>query len=173
MDLSRRPSNNQSVATELTLRSIAFLRSSYWRLSALSRRFHCVHCGFTPSYKRARDTVTSQRTPYISMETPQRSYSDLCASPRSSCGVVGDLTALLWWPYGDRTALLSERRATVYFVHAQSARRRSAFYAILTGDASVLLRRCMRSYCAHLCILKFSWTPWDRRENAALVWQGF
>ena len=40
--LSLRPGSDQGVATELAWRSIAFLRSSYWRLSALSRRFHCA-----------------------------------------------------------------------------------------------------------------------------------
>ena len=40
--LSRRPDSNQGVATELAWRSIAFLRSSCWRFSALSRRFLCA-----------------------------------------------------------------------------------------------------------------------------------
>ena len=38
-----------------------------------------------------------------------------------------------------------------------------------TGDATALVWRCMRSYSAHLRVLHFSWTPCDRRENAALV----
>ena len=42
-----------------------------------------------------------------------------------------------------------------------------------TGDATALLRKCLRSYCAHLGDLHFSWTAWDRHEDAALVWQGF
>ena len=45
--LSRRPNSDQGIVTELTWRSVAFLRSSCWRLSALSRRSHCVHRSFT------------------------------------------------------------------------------------------------------------------------------
>ena len=41
-----------------------------------------------------------------------------------------------------------------------------------TGDATALLRRCLRSFCAHIGDLHFSWTPWDPRENAALVCKG-
>ena len=35
------------------------------------------------------------------------------------------------------------------------------------GDTTALMRRCLRSFCAHLGVLHFSWSPWDRRENAA------
>ena len=41
---------------------------------------------------------------------PRRLQSDLCTRPRMSYCVVGDLTARLWWPYGNSTALFSERR---------------------------------------------------------------
>ena len=56
---------------------------------------------------------------------------------------------LLWRPYSDPIALLSERRATAFvlcFVHAQSARCRSAFYAIPT-------RHCHRVAAAMLAIV--------------------
>lgn len=36
-----------------------------------------------------------------------RSHCGLWARLRSSCGVLGDITALLWQPFGDLTALLS------------------------------------------------------------------
>ena len=48
--LPRRPHSDQGVATELLWRPIAFLRSSYWRFYALSRR---VHCAFTALTLRA------------------------------------------------------------------------------------------------------------------------
>ena len=37
----------RSCNTELPLHSIAILRSSCWRLTAISRRFHNVHCAFS------------------------------------------------------------------------------------------------------------------------------
>ena len=44
---------------------------------------------------------------------------------------------------------------------------------VSNGDATALLRWCLRSYCAHLGVLHFLRTPWDHREDAALVWQRF
>ena len=41
------------------------------------------------------------------------------------------------------------------------------------GDATALLRWCLRYYCALLGVLHFFRTPWDHHEDAALVWQGF
>ena len=41
--------------------------------------------------------------------------------------------------------------------------------SMLSGDATELLRRCLRSYCVHLGVLHFSWSLWDGSENAALV----
>ena len=49
--LSRRPYSDQGVATELSWRSIAFLRCSWWRFSALSR---CFHCAFTARLRRSQ-----------------------------------------------------------------------------------------------------------------------
>ena len=178
MDLSWRPNNDQSVATELTLHSIAFLRSSCGRLSGLSRRFHCVHCAFTPSYKRSRDTVTQwhlRERHTISMVTPPITTAfaqrPLCVSAE-----------LLWRCRRPYCAAMVTLRSY------QNAERRRLFCACTkcaptldvlcdlnasTGEATVLHRRCLWSYCTHLSVLNFSWTPWDRRENAALVWQGF
>ena len=72
-----------------------------------------------------------------SHERPVLLHCDLFvryARPRISCCVVGDLTARLWRPNGDPTALLLEHRAIaerrLCFEHTQSAHRRSAFYAI-------------------------------------------
>lgn len=51
MEMSRHPHCDQGVATELTWRFIAFLRSFCWRLLALLRRFHCLHCAFTALWR--------------------------------------------------------------------------------------------------------------------------
>ena len=45
--LSRRPDSDQGVDKELAWRSIAFLRRSCWRFTALSRRFHCAFTALT------------------------------------------------------------------------------------------------------------------------------
>ena len=57
--LSLRPGSDQGVATELAWRSIAFLRSSYWRLSALSRRFHCAFTALTMHALRFHGVCTA------------------------------------------------------------------------------------------------------------------
>ena len=41
-----------------------------------------------------------------------------------------------------------------------------------SGDVTAMPRHSSRSHCTHLGVLKFSRTPCNRREDAALVWQG-
>ena len=64
--LSRCPNSDQGVATELTWRSIAFLRSScgdsmrsHDAFSALSRRSQCMHCAFMAFAMRFHDVCTA------------------------------------------------------------------------------------------------------------------
>ena len=57
--LSRRPDSDQGVATELAWRSIAFLRSSCWRFSALSRRFHCAFTMHALHFHGVRTALTT------------------------------------------------------------------------------------------------------------------
>jgi hypothetical protein len=77
----------------------------------------------------------------------------LGARTRSSCGAVGDLTALLRRPYGVPTARISER------VCASSKCVPS--HGVLgdptasNGDATELLWRCRIPYCTHLGVLHF------------------
>ena len=64
--LSRRPYSDQGVDTELSWRSIAFIRCSWWRFSALSRCFHSASTALTanaPRFHCVEEAVTSPRTP--------------------------------------------------------------------------------------------------------------
>ena len=92
-----------------------------------------------------------------SHEQPMRLHCDPCVHyvrPRSSCCVVGDLTARLWRPYGDPTVLLLEHRVT--------AERRHLFLAyskctpslgilcdptVSSGDPTALPPRCCSDGC--------------------------
>ena len=77
------------------------------------------------SYKRVKDTMTSQRTPY-NLRASATDDRGVCTTTlvraRGTPCIVGDLTARLWRPYcaamvrgyGDPTALLLERRATAF-----------------------------------------------------------
>ena len=102
--------------------------SSCWRLPAISRRFHCVHCDLTalpPHSLRSRGALT--------------------------CSVVGDITALLWRSYGTFTALLLERRGTAFvlcMLKTNAVLRSSVDFTALPrrshgvlGDATELLPR--------------------------------
>ena len=65
-----------------------------------------------------------------------------------------------------------DRRATAFVLSMFKVRavaRHLCDATASSGDATALLRRCLRSYCPHLGVLHFSRTPWDRHENAALV----
>ena len=64
--LSRRPYRDQGGATELSLRSIAFLRCSWWRFSAISRRFHCAFTAHSRRSQRMRRAFTALPLPHLS-----------------------------------------------------------------------------------------------------------
>lgn len=82
----------------------------------------------------------------------------------------GDPTSFLLRFYFIRT----QSNGTV-FVHAQSARRRVAFYNVVgdsiatNEDAVVLLRCCRRLFCLYLGVLRYLRTHHDRLEIAAPV----
>ena len=64
--LSHRPYSDHGIATKLAWRSFVFLRSSCWRISELSLRFHFAFTALTMHALcfHSEDAVTSQRTPY-------------------------------------------------------------------------------------------------------------
>ena len=134
--------------------------------TALSWRSHCADDVLKTHLKDCHSM--SVQTPWTTTAFDQGP----CARPGSTCCVVGVLTACLWWPYGEPTALLLVRRTRAFVLGMLKMRtisRRSMQFQASTGDATALLRWCFRSYCAHLGVLHFSWTPWDRHGNAPLV----
>ena len=111
-------------------------------------------------WRRVEDSVASQRAPY-----------NLLANAKVYAPVEPLLRCRR--PYSANMATLRQTIGPsdgVCFEHAQRARRRSAFYVTQRRLLVMPLRCCggLRSYCAHLVVLHFSWTPWDRRENAVL-----
>lgn len=101
-------------------------------------------------------------------------HCNLCACPRSSCGIAGDLTALLWEPDRDPTALLSESKVTAFVLCllkvcavTQCSMRSYPVYWWCHCIAAAMLANVMH---APQCFA-FSWMPWDPCENATLAWQ--
>ena len=117
------------------------------------------------------------------MQTPRTTthlHIDPCARPRSSYCIVGDLTARLWWPYGDPAALLYERWATAFVLSMLIVRavawlsmRSHSVYWRRHCVAAVMLAIVLCAPRRFAFFLDAVGSPWDRRENAALVWQGF
>ena len=158
--LSRCPYSDQGVATELSWRSITFLRCSWWRFSALSWCFHCASTALTvhaprfhgvatalmPCWRRSDISKNAVQYPCKRHGRPRRLHNDPCVRPRSSYCVVGDPAARLWWPYGVPSALYKDAERTpsdgVCFEYAQSAHRRSAFYATPPCPMAMPLRCC-------------------------------
>ena len=127
-------------------------------------------------YKRATDAVTSQGMPYNLRANATDNHSVRTATSVRSRGAPVALQETLLRSYGDLTA--TPLRSY------QNAERRRLFcacpkFALSLGvlcepnasscDVTTLLRRCLRSYCAQLSVLHFSWKPRDRHENADLV----
>lgn len=85
-------------------------------LLLLALHFHCADSMLKITYKRGREAVTSQENTVQSqcIWQPQRSHCNVCAVLRSFCGVVTDLTAVLWWPYSNLTAVSSEHWVTAF-----------------------------------------------------------
>ena len=76
--LSRRSYSDQSVATELSWHSIAFLWCSWWRFSALYRCFHCASTALTAHALHFHSVATALRKQWhlqerraVSMQTPR------------------------------------------------------------------------------------------------------
>ena len=144
-------------------------------------------------WARREDAAKTQwrlhRLREVSVQTPPPPAAIMCvltARTRRPRGALGDLTASLLRRYCDPTAFLRrafrsqwERRATARTLCmlkvravAWRPRRPHGVQWRCHGDATAMPRRSRRSHCAHLGVLKFSWTPCNRREDAALVWQG-
>ena len=109
----------------------------------------------------------------------QRPYSDqevateLAWHSIASYGVLGGDSLR---PHGALTGL--SRRfhctTTVLTAHAPCSQCTPSLGALCdptksTGDASALLRRCLRSFCAHLGVLHFSRMPWDHHSGVTGV----
>ena len=277
--LSRRPYSDQGVATELSWRSIAFLRCSWWRFFALSRCFHCVSTALTapaprfhgvatvltPCWRRSFakqnkvfviscmfdlqvETMPAKRgrkravkgkcqtgAKIVSPPSPQEEAIPLPSpnQPRDESETSSlSLSRQKWKLRGSamiamaarwgRSEHLQERRAvsvqtprtTTAFAQRPlcaptelllrcrrpycaamvtlrrplcallgrraNAERRCLFWVcskcapslgvlcdptVSNGDATALLWWCLRSYCAHLGVLQFLWTPWGRRPG--------
>lgn len=130
----------------VTLRICAVEEQTQWHL--IERRAISVQAPTTT-------TVRARGAPLALYEMLLRCYGDLT------------VTSLRSYQNAERLR---------YFVHAQSARRHSAFYAVPSRLLAMPLR-CRGDDCGRnartsaFCI--FYWTLWDCRENAALVWQWY
>lgn len=131
-----------------------------WQLRIFVAIAQCTPPKWTHRIRRGWDAVKLHITllsPCKHHEQPQRSHCDLFAHTRRSCGFLGDHTALLWRPYGDPSALLLQRRATAFVLCSKCA----ASLCVLRdpvasgGDATSLLRQCLRLYCAHVGVFLF------------------
>ena len=119
--LSRRPFSDKGVPTELSWRSIAFLRCSWWRLSALSRCFHCASTAHAP---RFHGVATALRTQWhlqerraVSVQTPRTTTAfaqrPLCARAELLSRCRRPYCAAMVTLRRPRCALLG-RRVTVF-----------------------------------------------------------
>ena len=75
-------------------------------LTMRALRFHGVRIALTACWGRSDISKNVVKSPCKRHEWPRRLHNDTCVLPRSIYCVGGDLTARLWWPNGDRTALL-------------------------------------------------------------------
>ena len=130
------PCNEHGVATELAWHSIVFLWSSFWQFSALLRCLYCaftaltvcalwfhgVHTVLTVYWRHSTWHVKERCT--ISMQTTIAFAQQPLREPVTAF-VVSMLKAVL--------------------------RPSMQFPLRLTGNATALLQRCLRFYCAHLC----------------------
>ena len=188
--LSRRPYSDQGVATELSWRSITFLRCSWWRFSALSRCFHCASTALTAHAPRFHGVPTALRTQWhlqerraVSVQTPRSTTAfaqrPLCAPTelllrcrRPYCAAMVTLRRPLCALLGRRA---NAEWQCLFEVCSKCAPSLGVLWdpTVSNDDATALLWWCLRLYCAHLGVLQCFRTPWDHREDVALVWQGF
>ena len=143
-----------------------FLLAILCALSTLLRRSHCADGVFKEHHSIS---VLTPRTTTAFSQRPLCAPAELLMHCRR---LYRASMATLRRPH---CALIRTPSHGVRFEHAQSAPSFGfpcGYLTAFTGDATVLLRRCLRSYYAHLGVLHFSWTPWDRRESAALCDSG-
>ena len=118
--------------------------------------FHSVCTALTTCLRHSDISKNAVQSPCERHGRPQLLHKDHCARLQSSYCIVGDLTAQLWWPH---CALIRTLSHSVCFEHALSFGVRY-IHTVSTGDVTVLLHRCLRSYCAHLGVLHFSLRLW-------------
>ena len=170
--LLRRPYSDQGVATELSWRSIAFLRCSWWRFSALSRCFHCASTALTAHAPRFHGVATALRTQWhlqerraVSVQKPRTTTAfaqrPLCAPTelllrcrRPYCAAMVTLRRPLCALLGRRA---NAEWQCLFWVCSKCAASLGVLCdpSVSNGDATVLLRWRLRSYCAHLGVLQF------------------
>jgi hypothetical protein len=140
--------------------SIAFFALSlrlYGAFMALSRRSHCAEIvrAVHTQYRRGRDAAQSPcKASAVDNYCVHLAY--LFRFPGASVA----LYEMLRCPYCDPNALVS------------NAEWRRLFWACskcapsvgVVCDATTMLWRCLRPYCALMDVLNFLWTPWE--------WQG-
>ena len=133
-----------------------------WRLHRL--REVSVQTPPPPAAFLRRPCASSLRAhgvPVALWETSLRCYCAVTATPRRSYGA-----------HSDRSGNAEPRRALC------ACSKCAPWHGVLgdptasSGDVTAMPRRSRRSHCAYLGVLKFSWTPCNRREDATLVWQG-
>ena len=156
-----------------------FLCSSCWQFSvlsgcshgahnactALSQHSHCAYCVLKMQWHQKECHTISVQMP----QTTTAFAQVLMRCRRPYCVAM----VTLWRPHCSLIRAQSDR---VCFEQAQIAGRRSEFYGIPQTLLAMQLR-CWGNACDRTAVTSafciFSWTPWDRRENTALVWQGF
>ena len=190
--LSRRPYSDQGVATEQGV-AMAFYRIPYGVLGGDSLRSHAAFTARPRRSQRMRRAFmalplrwrrsdiwkNAVQSPCKCHGRPRRLHNGPCVRPWSSYCVVGDLTARLWWPYGD----------PLRSIRAPSERQVRVFVLSMLKVRTVVWRSMRphrvqwRCHCVAAVMLVFVLraplrsaifrTPWDHREDATLVWQGF
>ena len=144
--------------------------------TALSRRCHCADAVLMTKWHLQERRAVSLQTPRTTKTFVQR---PLCVPTelllrcrRPYCAAMVTLRRPLCALLGRRAK--AEWRC-LFWICSKCAPSLSVLCdpTVSNGDATALLRWCLRSYCAHLGVLQLFRTPWDHREDAALVWRGF
>ena len=104
--------------------------------------FHRVCTALTACLRCKDISKTIVQFPYKCHRGPQCLHNDPCVRVQSSYSVVGDLTARLWRPHCALFERCGMPSHGVCFEHAQSSRRRSAFYVIPQRLLAIPLRCC-------------------------------
>ena len=140
--------------------------------AALSRRCHCADAVLKTQWHLKERRAVSVQTPRTTTAYAQRS---LCAptellfrSRRPYCAAMVTLRRPLCALLGRRAN--AEWRC-LFWVCSKCAPSLGVLCdpTVSDGDATALLRWCLRSYCAHLGVMQFFRTPWGRRPGVTGV----